>query len=619
MSSLGTPFTIPTFGDPKAANVLATTLIGKTLDLVKVLTSTAYFTPFTVAFPGISVSSAPVPTIPSDPQLDIVKWKVPDAPVAFKTKPPDISKLFPVPFTATPPTLNFGNAPGAFSGSIPGAPTIDLNFTYPKIDPIEIPPVPQLLNLNVIDFNPIDIPKFTGEVPVFTIQAPTPVNFTEAQQYDSELLDLIRDEMTSALTTDTDIGLSASVQQAMWDAAREREFRSQADALADLGRLESMGFNLPSGIYLDARLKIQNETAFTTIGLSRDIMVKQAELRLENVTKIREQAITLESQLITYANQIQQRAFESAKYQTEAMISIYNSKVQAYSAQVEAFKATIQVYETVIRGIEAEIEQLKARISYEQTKAQINETLVATYKAQIDAAVATLEVAKVQVQIIQTEAQVEKTKIDAYVAQIQGFVATVNAYTAEVEGYKANVEAQGVIESVYKTQVDAYTSQVQASAAEADTLFKGYDAQVKAYEVTLEVYKTNLEAMVQQVEAAAKYNQFLIASYSAKAQTLSSFNEVLVKEWEATNTIALQTAEVITKTAEANVQLQISQRQITEEAIKGATEVMAQLGAAALGAIHWSSTANYSDSASFNSSLSVSNSTSDDHIFSQSA
>lgn len=615
--SLGTPFAMPTFGDPANALVLTATLVEKAEQLVESLTNVAFFEPLTVAFPQLTFPPPPSPLLPTAPNLIDVTWTTPAQPAAFTAPPPDLSNLFPAPFAVPSPTLNFGSLPANTIGTPPTAPAVDLNFTYPTPS-VTLPTPPSLFSLNVVEFDPVVIPDFTGTVPALTLVAPTSLNWTEGLSYTSDMLTLLETEMTSALTSDTDIGLDASTQQAMWDAAREREFRAQAAALADLDRMETMGFHLPHGIYLDARLKIQTETAYTTIGLSRDIMVKQAELRLENVTKCRELAVTLEGQLMTYANSVQERLFQNVKLQTESAIQIYNAGVQAYTARIDGFKASIAVYDATIRGIEARIEQLKAQIAFEQTKAQIDATLVGMYKSQIDAALATLEIAKVQVEIIQTQANVEKTKVDIYSAKIQAFLGTVNAYTAQVEGYKAGVEAQGAIEGVYRTQVEAYTAQVQAGASKATALVQGYEAQTKSYEATLDGYKAALQAMVEQARSASEFNQAVTAEYAAEAQALGTYNEVLVKEWQAVTTTTLQIAEVEVKTAEANIQLQISERQLVEEALKGAASIMSQLGAAALGAIHWSSTANWSDSASFSSSLSTSNSTADDHVFNES-
>lgn len=595
---------------------LSQTLVTQATQFVTQLANQSWYQPLTINanFPNFP----PPPTLnqPATPKLEVVAWDTPTPPAAFSLLPPDLMKLFPGPFAGVEPTLNFGSAPQPNFGTVPPAPGVNLNFTYP-VPTVSVPDVPKLLSLDVVDFTPFNIPLFDDAVPVLTLTSPNVIPFSEGWTYTSNMLTLLQGEIDDALTSDTDIGLSASVQQAMWDAAREREYQAQAAALADLDRMEALGYALPPGVYVDARIKIQLDTNFRMTGLSRDIMVKQAEMRLQHVTDIRGQAIQLEGQLITYANDVQQRAFETAKYETEAAIAIYNANVTAYGARIEGFKATIQAYTAYIEGIKARISQLNAEIEFEQVKASINTALVEQYKAMVQADELVLELAKVQVEIIQTQASVEKTKVDVYSAQVQAFVATVNSFTAEVEAYKANAEAQGAIESAYRTSVEAYTAEVQAGTAQAGAFVEEYKAQVQFYEAQLDAFKAQLQAMVEQARATSEYNQAVTAEYSALVNATSEYNRTLTAQWQAIINEQLQVTEVAVKEAEANAQLQISQRNLSIEAIRGAAQVMAQLGAAALGAIHWSNSSGWNLSQSIATSVSNATSTSENHNFNE--
>lgn len=610
---------IPIFGSPDAAFSLSQNLIEKTQEYVdQLFTQGNYFGPISINATFPHLNAPPQISTPDVPALRDVTWNTPSQPADFSVLPPDLTNLFPAPFTGVAPVLNFGSAPQPKFGDIPTAPGVSLNFNYP--DPtVTLPSPPSLMGLDVVTFADFEIPTFDGVPPVLTIAAPTPINYVEGATYTSDLLDDVTESLKSAITDNTDTGLSAGTQQAMFDAAREREYRTNADALMELERMEALGYAFPPGVYIDARIKLQTETAKTLSGVSREIMVKQAELRLENVMKSRELAISLESRWMEYTNQVYTRLFEAAKYQTEAQIATYNAQVQAYTARIEGFKATVAVYDAVIRGIEARIAQKKAQVEFEQAKVQINRILVETYQAEIQAAMSTLEIAKVQVEIIQTRAQVEKTKVDIFGAQVQAFVATVNAYTAEVEGYKANAEAQSAIENVFKTQVEAYTAQVQAGGTKAQALVQGYEAQVKGYEAKLDGYKASLQAMVEQARSASEFNQAVTAEYTALVQATSAYNQALTAQWQAIINEQIQVAEIGVKAAEANAQLQISQRQITMDAIKAAATILSQIGAAALNAIHFSNTSNWGFSESISSSSSNATSTSENHNFNQSA
>jgi hypothetical protein len=600
----------PIFGSAPAMFALGQQLVSTTQAYVdKLILQGNLYNPITITATFPTLNAPPQITEPATPALQEVVWNTPGAPAAFTILPPDLTSLFPQAFDGVAPVLNFGSLPQPSFGAIPPSPAVDLNFTYPDAT-VNLPTAPTLMTLDTISFQDFVVPDFEGTVPVFGLVAPTPINYVEGARYTSQLLTDVTNSLQSALTDGTDTGLDAQTQQAMSDAAYERELRANGNAITELERMEALGYAFPPGVYLDARIKIQTETAYTLSGLSREIYVKQAELRLENVMKSRELAISLESKWMDYINQVYTRLFEAAKYQTEAQISVYNAQVQSYVAQVEGFKATIQVYDAYIRGIEARIAVLKAHVEFETAKVQINTALVEQYRAQIQAAMSVLEIAKIQVEIIQTRASVEKTKVDIFGAQVQAFVATVNAYTAEVEGYKANAEAQGAIEGVYKTQVEAYSALVQAGTAQANARVEGFKAQVQGYEATLDGYKAELQAMVEQARAASEFNQAVTAEYSALVGATSAYNQALTAQWQAIINEQIQVAEIGVKAAEANAQIQISQRQITIDAIKAAATVLSQLGAAALNAIHFANTSNWNSSDSVSTSVATSTSTS---------
>lgn len=569
-----------------------------------------------VTFP--TISAPPKPLTGALPALLDVSFIMPGQPGAFGATL-DITGLLPGPFTGLAPTLNFGVLPSPPTATVPASPPIDLNFVYPTVA-INLPSPPQLMTLDMVTFNPVVIPTFNVAEPALTAVAPSLIGYNEPAFYTSSLLSALQTSLQNALTNGDDTGLDATTQQAMWDAAREREYRAQRDALDALDRdNEVLGYAFPPGVFVDARLKIYTETNNTLSGLSRDIFVKQMELRLANVTKAREEATALEGTLIGYYNNIAQRAFDYVKLQIDSSVAIYNAKVQAYAASLEGFKAQVQAYEAVIRGIEAQIEEYKAQIAFEQVKAEINTALVEQFKVQTDAALATLEVFKTQVEIIQVQASIEKTKVDVFSAQIQAYVGQINAYTAQVEGYKAAVEAQGAIEGVYKTQVDVYATEVDASIKAADALIAQFKGRIEAYTAQLEAYKAQLQGQVALAQAQNLYNTSQVEVFKGETTALAAYNNNLTTQWEAILNEQEKIAEVAVKEAEANGQLYIAGKQALIEALKVPATVMAQLGAASLNAIHWSNSSNWSMSTSVVGNSGFSQSIADDHIFSEQA
>lgn len=615
------------WGDPTFMFQLSSQLISTATGQADALVAgAAALQPPTInpSFPVVSAS--PTLAVATEPVFLPVTWTTPAAPAAFSGS---LDIITPDPFGGDAPNLVFAPPPGGFTGVVPPSPSIELNFTYPSVA-VTLPTAPQLLSVGTVTFNPLAIPTFNVTVPTLVLTEPNIVSYVEKAWYASTTLTLVQSRLQTALTDDTDLGLTSATQQALWDAARDREYRQQAAAIADLERMETLGYAFPPGVFIDARVKIQTETNNTLAGLSREIMVEQAKLRLENVTKAREQAISLESKMVDYYNQINQRAFESAKYQTESAVSIYNAEVKTYETRLEAYKTQALVYDTQLKGITAYVEQLKAQIEFERTKAQIDQALVDAYRGEVDAAVAVLKVYETQVEIIKTQAEVEKIKVDAYGAQIQAFVGTVNAYSAEVGAYKTSIEAQGVIEQTYKTSVDAYAAEVAAGVSVVNAKIAGYRAEIDTYTAQLDGYKAALQAQVSQAQAATQYNLSEVEEYKGRVSAITSYNEVLTQQWKAVVDTNERIAEVAVRAAEANGQLTISTRNLQLEASKVGATVSAQLGSAALNAIHWSNSVSYgtsnstvasqSSSTSQNTSTSTSqsSSTSENHNYDES-
>ena len=543
-----------------------------------------------LAAPTINVQFpiVPAPPIPGDvvsPALQQVTWTVPGHPPPFPGSV-DVSGLVIGPFPGVPPTLVFGTAPTPFAGAPPDAPVTNLDFTYPTVT-LTLPDPPVLMTLDTVDFPKIVIPPFDASVPTLTAQAPGPFNYMPGDLYTSQLLTDLENELDLAITTGEYTTLNKQVQQALWDAGREREYRQQAAALAELDRMESLGYAFPPGVFVNSRIKIQTETNYTIAGLSRDIMTKQAELQLENIGKAREEAVKLEYRLIQYANETAQRTFEAAKYATESGILLYNAQVQSYTASLEGYKTQALVYDTQIKGIMAQVQVLQAQIEYEKAKADINNSIVKQYETEVQAAEAVLQIYKTQVEIIQTQANVEKIKVDIYGAEIQAFVGQINAYTAEVQGYKASIEAQATIEQAYKTSVDAYTAEVNANVAQINARVAVFQSQVQAFQAQLAGYDSAIKGMVGQAQAASMFNTATAEVFKAQVAAMQSYNQVLTSQWQAVINEQAQITQIAVSAAKANGDLYISARGLSLDASKVGAQVCAQLGAAALGAISW--------------------------------
>lgn len=567
----------------------------------------------TPVFPDIK--AAPAVSVPTPPSLITFSWNVGNLPTPFN-KNLNIDPYLPDPFDENPPVLHFGDAPEPDYGPVPPAPPINTDFPFPADPSIIFPKPPALLSISVKPFDGVTIPEFSGDIHELQIADPTIYKYTPGEGFTSALLTKVLDVLDARLNGGT--GLPPDVETAIWNRGREREAKGYEDNRAELERMESLGYPFPPGVWLDAKLKIQNEYMAQSAGFSREVMIKQAELEQANIKQALEQSTVIESKLIDQYNQIEQRVFETAKYMTQAAIETYNAKVRAYQAYCEAYRTKAAIYEAQIRGLLAKVEVYKTEIQAEEIKAQINTALVQQYKAQIDAQMALVEIFKAELSAIQTKASIEKLKIDIYGEQIKAFVGTVNAYTAEVEGYKAAVGAE-------KTKMDAFTSQVQAYAAQVGAQAKVIDAKIEEYKGWIAAkqseydgYKANTSGEAARVGAISSFNTSQSDLYKAIVSGTSAYNEVLVKEWQVAYDQAQRVSDIANNVAKMNADLAMAARGVASDAAKVGAQVYAQLAAACLNAINWSTSYNVSNSGSSSDSISQSYSQSESHSVTES-
>ena len=510
--------------------------------------------------------------------------------------------VIPTAFSGTAPTLVIGTAP-AFNGIVPDAPTIDTSFTVPVFGGVELPAAPALLEIVISPFGGTTLPTFSETAPILDIIEPSTFEYTPGADYTSTLMSLLATELEDRIVNGG-TGLPAAAENAIWDREREREAIATRDALQELDKMEDLGYSLPPGQYTDARLKITTEMHVRTVSLGREIMVKQAELELDNVKHALGLTLDVEKVFVELYNERERRVFEALKYATEAGVAIYNAKVQGYLALVDAYKAAIAVFEAEVQAALTNVEAYKAEVSAEEAKAKVNVAKVEAYKALIQGSLANVDVYKAEVSAVIAQAELEKVKTEIYRAEVQGFAATVDAYTGEVEGFRATVGAEGVKQDAYKSQVQAYTAEVQGAAAASAANTDVYRAQITGIEAKLDLYKTEASVASDNAKLIAAQNSTLIDAYRASATTTTAYNEAITKQWQVSIESARASAEIGVATSKASADAYLTARSLSLDSSKVGAQVSAQLAAAAMSAVNYSLTG--SGSAAISDSYTVS-------------
>lgn len=550
---------------------------------------------------------APAIETPTAPEFTQPVWVAPAMPAAF-TEVLDLSDLQVEPFDESPPELLYGAPPAAPNLDLPEAPAVNLEFEDPTLV-VNLPAPPSLLSISVSPFGGLNMPTFDAAEPTLNLVEPSIREYTPGSMYTSDLLTTLQFKLEEAITTGG-TGLGQDAETAIWERGSEREFRSADDAIRGLEQMEGLGFMLPPGAYVDARLRILTETDAARKGHSREVMIESARLELQNVQNSLQQATQLEGQLMTYTNAVEQRIFEATRYATEAGVAIYNAKVQAYGQMVEVYKTKVDVYRARIQAELAKVEVYKAQIDAEQAKAQVNTALVAQYTAQVQAALSSVEIYKARIAGIQAKADIEKTKVEVYGEQVRGYTAQINAYTAQVEGFRATLGAETAKQDAYKTRVQAFAAQVDAVARQSDARIAAYRGRIEAKSAQFDAYRAAVSGESARIQGQAQTNGAIADAYRAEVSAVGAYNDVLTRQWQATLDQNQRTAEIGINTAKANAELYITTRSLALDASKTGATVASQVGAAAINALNYSASMSSSDSYGASTSFSTSQSTS---------
>lgn len=497
-------------------------------------------------------------------------------------------------FTAVPLPVSMPVAPQPLSAVLPVAPTLQ-NVTVPGAPTIALPDVPAMMAINIPVEPLLNLPTFTAVQPSSPLAPDYIFSFSEPT-YTSTLLTNLRARLLEWIGG-ASTGLSPAVEQAIWDRGRARENTTAGRKIQEAIRgYAARGFAKPPGaLSLEIAAALQ-DTQDTLSGQSRDVMIKQADLEQTNRKFAFDQAWKVEEGLITYQNQIAQRAFETAKYVQQLMIDIFHEVVARYTADIQAYATQVEVLKATLAAELAKLDLFKAEIDAQKMISEINVQAIDIYRARLDGVKAVIDIFKAQVDAANTMAQINKTQIDAFAAQVGAYGETVRAKSAEYDGYATQVRAEVSKIDIFKAEADAYSSQVGGFKALVDAQVAAKNIEIKVgQEVPLDifksltdVYRTTVSAESERVNAVAKVYETGAQVYSAEVQGASALVNASVETVKSQTELAVADGNLRIEAAKANVQALIQQTTVLVDAIKAGAQVAAQLAASALSSVNLS-------------------------------
>lgn len=527
--------------------------------------------------PAISFSTEFAGTDPgAAPSTSVSSPGITNAP-SFDVSRPSI--LLPEPPSSERPAVP-GNAPDVHFRDIPDARAITL------------PDVPVLQALVIPDAPPATlIPLYEDVIVDGDLLRPTHEFEYNEPPYDSELLTRLRAKLADDLANGG-YGIEVMDELALWERARERELRNaEAQILEASRQAAARGFMMPPGA-LNAQIAKAQQTALEKGSeISRDIMVKRADMYVENRKFVIDQVRQLEDMAWKYWSFAQERALNAAKYSVEFAINIYNALVSKYNADVQLANVNATVYAAKLRAALAHIEEYKTRVEAVGVAAAAQKSTVDLYEAQVNAAMVTAQLYKTELEAVQVVSEIERIKleafklrVDAYSAEVGARVSEAQVYRALVDGEKTKVDIYAADATVYAEKVRAYSAQVQAQEIATRTQLASLEASIDVYKAKIDRYRADADVFGSKVRAEADKAGVQMKRYEIQADTNVKSAQLSVEAQKANANIAIAAAQVESSHIIGEANALIAHSNMATGAAAAGLKVFGDIGAAFAGA-----------------------------------
>lgn len=543
------------------------------------------------------------PAAPVEPTLeDIPGLSLGEAPVFDVTVPDLIDVALPDPFDAlvpSPPTLDDPDSP------------VEPEFALPD--------VPSLLSLSLPDTPTIDIPLFEEVLEDAPLSPDASFAWSEVE-YQTAMLSQVNSRLID-FVSGASTGLAPEVEAAIWQRGRDREALLTQRAIDEATKVfASRGFTIPAGTLLRLVQQALQDSIARDAALSREVMMKQAELEQSNFQFSFNLAVQLETALIGHFNTVQSRAFEAQKFTLQSVIQLFNARVQLFQADVQAFGMKAEVFKTRLTAALAQLEAYKAQLEAQRAVAEINKSQVAVYSAQVDGVKALADVYRTRVEAVKTRIDADRNRVEIHRAQLQGYDSLVKAKASEYEGYATRIKAEATKVEMYgqqvaahKSKADAFGTLVNAKLAEQNFYFKQLqEFPLELYKGRISAYQSAISAEAERLRAVTGVYETRVRSYAASEQAKSAYGNLQVENYRAGVQLYTSNAQVTLAAAEANLKAATTNAETAQASLRAAAQVSGQVAAAALSARHVSASlsSNVSNSSQNSASNSANNSAS---------
>ncbi|RKG33726.1 hypothetical protein [Acinetobacter tianfuensis] len=518
------------------------------------------------------------------------------------------------------PAIQMPSAPGVAVLDQPLKPNVSTDLELPKLPELQMPELDQLVQLQIPEFQFPELADFDGKPPSLdSIAVPNVFMEWREPTYESALLNDIQQKVKAWMAGGT--GLPAPIEDALFSRARSRLSRDTERAVQEsINDWSSRNYSMPPGMLAKQAASIREQGHLQAGELNRDILIEASKMEIDNIRFMVERGIALEQIMVNVFNNTVNHLFETAKFNAESKISVFNAQVALFNAQNSAFESLTLVYKTKLEGAIAKLSAYKTAVDAQVALGQVNEQHVQVYKARIDAVLSNVELYKASMQGASVRADVIKNQFDAYRSEVQAFGEQINAEKIKVDAYEAQTRAESARVSMFEAQTRAYASTVQAVQSKASLKSDEIKLKMEAARTWIAKYSADMDGYKADLQTRLSEAQLKTSNFSAQVDAWRSSAGVEISHAEMQSRFSdnntrtnIAIAEMQIKEYEAKIQKSLQEAQLALEQAKALGQYSAQLAAGAMSAAHVS--ASISGSGSASTSKSTSNSESHNYSY----
>ena len=461
---------------------------------------------------------------------------------------------------------------------IPGRPTVTLPAP-PSIDSIDIPPMPEL-----------DLPSLTVAIPADDLVVPTNVYEFDERAYESVLGDRVKAALLAEIETGGS-GMCARDERALWERALDRENSLYGLAVSEvMGEHAVRGFTAPDGALAGAVERARLKTLGALSAASREIALKQADLKVASRQFAISRALELENLSMNFHNTLMERSLNVSKSLLQAGMSIYAAQVERFKMRLDAVRAAAQVYDSILQGAVVRTQYYKERL---EVSAMRSENASQIYQQRISGINAMIGLYKSEMDAARLHADMQRMRLDAYKTNVESYRAVVQTKEAEFRMYEASVRGEGEKVRAYESDLRAYQAEMEGAKLRSQAETQKMEARTQkarleldAFNAKIAAHKAELESVTAVIRAMHDGYQAEVGAYGQEANAIAKAFDIYINTGKLNAETSMAAAGQDVENAKLQLQKLSQQATMRLNASHAGVEVYKNPASSALSAVN---------------------------------